>query len=286
MKTLFWGIVLTVLALLLPAPTEASVDISIGISLPPPIVFEGPPEVIVLPDTDDVYVVPGLDIDIFFWDGWWWRPWEGRWYRSRYYNRGWVFYSSVPRFYYDVDPEWRVYYRSHEWHGHPWNYERIPDRRLLQNWKTWHGNRYWERRKTWGVQGYRPPPQRERQELRRQRQEEYQQRPEVKRFMQQKQEQQRQRQVREPQREPQRRPQTQEPQRQPQQRPQMREPQRQPQQRPQMQEPQPRQYRPEARQPERLPPPEQHAQPREPQRREEPRHEPGRPEGGEGDRRR
>ena len=36
----------------------AGVNIGIGISLPPPIVFEAPPDVIVLPDTNDAYVVP------------------------------------------------------------------------------------------------------------------------------------------------------------------------------------------------------------------------------------
>jgi len=61
----------------------AAVDIHISIPLPPPIVFPGPPELIVIPDTY-VYVVPDIDADIFFGDGWWWRLWEGRWYRSRY----------------------------------------------------------------------------------------------------------------------------------------------------------------------------------------------------------
>jgi len=131
MKKLLFGTLLLALASVFPVMTMAAVDIRIGISLPPLIVFKAPPNVIVLPDTNDVYVVPDIDADLFFWNGWWWRPWEGLWYRSRYYNRGWGYYNAVPNFYFDVDPGWRGYYRDHNWNGHRWNYERIPDRRLL-----------------------------------------------------------------------------------------------------------------------------------------------------------
>ncbi len=167
------------LAIFVPVPTMAGVNINIGIALPPPVVFAGPPDVIVLPATSDVYVVPGIEIDLFFWNGWWWRPWEGRWYRSRYYDRGWVYYNAVPRFYFDVDPGWRGYYRDHIWYGHRWDYQVIPYRSLQQNWRTWHDRRYWERQKTWGVQGYKRPPQKQMLEQRNQRKQQYQQRPEV-----------------------------------------------------------------------------------------------------------
>ena len=44
----------------------ARVDVSIGIdSLPPPIVFQAPPDVIVMPDTDFVYVVPDIEVTCF-----------------------------------------------------------------------------------------------------------------------------------------------------------------------------------------------------------------------------
>lgn len=192
MKKLLLGTVLLALAIVVPVPTMAGVNISIGISLPPPVAFEAPPDVVVMPDTNSVYVVPDVEADLFFWNGFWWRLWEGRWYRSYYYNRGWAYYNNVPSFYYDVDPHWREYYRDRDWHGHPWNYERIPDRRLQHNWRRWRDNRYWERRETWGVRGYQPPPQRQMLELRHQRQEQYQRRPEVQRHQQWMQEQQRQ----------------------------------------------------------------------------------------------
>ena len=200
MKKLLFGTILLALAFAAPIPANAGVDVSIGFSLPPPIVFSAPPEVIVMPDTIGVYVVPDIDADFFFWNGWWWRLWEGRWYRSRYYNRGWAFYRDVPTFYYDVDPGWRRYYRDRDWYGHRWDYERIPSRRLQQNWRRWNNNRYWERQRSWGVQGYQPRPQPQRQELRRQRQEQYRQRPEVQRHQEEIQQQRRQPQVRGPRR--------------------------------------------------------------------------------------
>ena len=87
MKKLLFGVMFLALAIVVPVPTMAQVDIRISFPLPPPIVFSAPPELIVLPDTY-VYVAPDIDIDFYFWNGWWWRFWEGRWYRSRYYNRG------------------------------------------------------------------------------------------------------------------------------------------------------------------------------------------------------
>jgi hypothetical protein len=231
MKKLLFGTMLFALLIVVSIPAMAGVDIGVSISLPPLIVFEAPPDVIVMPDTSDVYVVPDIDVDLFFWNGWWWRPWEGRWYRSHYYNRGWGYYKNVPSFYFDVDPGWRGYYRDHNWYGHRWNYERIPNQRLQQNWKSWHKDRHWERRGTWGVQSYQPRPQQQRQELRHQRQQQYQQRPEVKQHQQKRQRQQRQPQVQQPRQQPQERvqqPQRREQRRQPQQ-PQRSQPQERPQ---------------------------------------------------------
>lgn len=178
MKKLLFGTVLFALLMFVSIPAMAAVDIHVSIPLPPPVVFTAPPEVIVIPETY-VYVVPNVDVDLFFWNGWWWRLWQGRWYRSRYYNRAWAYYNSVPSFYFDVDPGWRRYYRDHNWYGHRWTYQRIPLQRLEKNWKSWQNDRHWERRGTWGVQNYRPRPQQQIQELRQQRQREYQQRPEV-----------------------------------------------------------------------------------------------------------
>ena len=141
--------------LLFPVPTMAEVTIGINIPLPPLIVFASPPEVVVIPETY-VYVVPDSDVDIFFYDGWWWRPWEGRWYRSRHYGSGWAYYQRVPSFYGRVPSGWRNDYRERRWGGHPWNHQRIPHQQLQRNWSTWKKSNHWEKQQTWGVQGLKP----------------------------------------------------------------------------------------------------------------------------------
>ena len=125
MKKLLFGTILLALVIVIPIPTMAQVGISVNIGLPPPIPFPAPPWLIVIPETY-VYVAPDIDVDLFFWNGWWWRPWGGHWYRSRYYDRGWGYYRNVPSFYFDVDPGWRGYYGDQNWYGHRWDYERIP----------------------------------------------------------------------------------------------------------------------------------------------------------------
>src|SRR4030042_5342966 len=155
MKKLLFGTMLLALVLAFPIPTMAEVNVDINISLPPPIEFARPPEVIVIPETY-VYTVPDLDVDIFFYSGWWWRPWEGRWYRSRNYNSGWGYYQTVPSFYREVPSGWRNDYRGHRWKGHQWNHQRIPHKEVERNWRTYEKNRHWEKQQTWGVQGLKP----------------------------------------------------------------------------------------------------------------------------------
>ena len=155
MKKLFFVPLLLALVTAVPIPAMARVDISVGIALPPPIVFAAPPELIVLPETN-VYVVPDVDADVFFYHGWWWRPWEGRWYRSRYYNSGWGYYQRVPSFYAEIPSGWRNDYRAHHWRGHQWNYQRIPQQQVQRNWRGWEKSGHWEKQQTWGVQGLQP----------------------------------------------------------------------------------------------------------------------------------
>jgi hypothetical protein len=161
MKKLLLGSVFLTLVFVFPVPTMAGVNVGINIGLPPPIVFAKPPEMIVIPETY-VYAVPDVPAEIYFYNGWWWRPWEGRWYRSRRYDSGWVYYKRVPSFYGRIPPGWRNDYRDHRWGGRPWNYQRIPHRQLQRNWSTWQKNRHWEKQQTWGVQGLKPRTQSQR----------------------------------------------------------------------------------------------------------------------------
>jgi len=42
---------------------------------------------------------------------WWWRPWEGRWYRSHYYDRGWAYLPASSIFLQKFPSGWRDDYR-------------------------------------------------------------------------------------------------------------------------------------------------------------------------------
>jgi len=160
MKKLLFGTLFLALVIIVPIPTMARVNVGISISipLPPLIVFAAPPEVVVIPETY-VYAVPDVDADMFFYQGWWWRLWEGRWYRSHNYNSGWGYYKNVPSFYNGIPSGWRNDYRDHRWGGQQWNYQRIPQQQLKRNWSTWEKSKYWEKHNTWGVQGYNPRTQ-------------------------------------------------------------------------------------------------------------------------------
>lgn len=54
----------------------------------PEVVIEAEPELIMM--ENDVYFIPGIAADIFFYGGWWWRPYGGYWYRSHIHNGYWV----------------------------------------------------------------------------------------------------------------------------------------------------------------------------------------------------
>jgi hypothetical protein len=152
MKKLILKILFLTLVVFAPVSALAGVSVHIDIPLPPPIIFPAPPVPVVIPETD-VYTVPDVQEDIFFYGGWWWRPWEGRWYRSHYYDRGWGYYRGVPSFHGNVPPGWRDNYRNKQWKGHPWQQQRVPHQELQRNWHGWEKNRHWERQNSWGVQG-------------------------------------------------------------------------------------------------------------------------------------
>jgi hypothetical protein len=140
-----------------PMAALAQVNVRVDIAAPAPILFAGPPELVVIPGTY-VYVVPDLAEDLYFYNGWWWRFWNGRWFRSRYYDSGWIYYDRVPVFYSQVSPYWRNYYHEHRWKGREWNYQRIPYEHLQRNWGGWERSKYWEYQQSWGVRGFQPHP--------------------------------------------------------------------------------------------------------------------------------
>jgi hypothetical protein len=154
MKKLLLRALPLVLVLIFPLLSIAQVSVHINISVPPPISFRGQPQLIVLPGTY-IYAAPDVDADIFFYNGWWWRPWEGRWYRSRDYRSGWTHYRNTPSFYRHIPSNWRKDYRERRWQGQQWNIKKIPHQQVQKDWRSWEKNRHWEKQQTWGVRGLR-----------------------------------------------------------------------------------------------------------------------------------
>jgi hypothetical protein len=63
MKKLLLVSIFIALAIVVPMPTMAGVDTNAGISLPPPVVFGAPAEVIVMRDTSGVFIVAEVAAD-------------------------------------------------------------------------------------------------------------------------------------------------------------------------------------------------------------------------------
>ena len=102
---------------------------------PPPYEFAAPPDVVPIPGTY-AYFVPG-NVDVLFYQGYWYRPFGGRWYRAMSYNGPWLFVPGprVPRALVTLPPGWRRV---------PPGYRPIPHAELHRNWQRWERERHWE----------------------------------------------------------------------------------------------------------------------------------------------
>ena len=122
-----------------PSRTTAEVSINVGISLPPPppLAIPAPPPMFVIPRTY-VYFAPGVDVDIFYYRGYWYRPHQGHWYRSGGYNGKWVYLSpkKVPSVLLSLPPDFRRV---------PPGYRHVPYGDVKKNWKTWEKDKHWEK---------------------------------------------------------------------------------------------------------------------------------------------
>ncbi len=103
----------------LGAVNEAAAGVNLGINVnigPPPIVAPAPPDVVMVPGSQ-VYFVPGMQFDVFFYNGFWWSPRGDRWDRARAYNGPWgvVDRRYVPRPVFGVPHDYRRMY-AHERH--------------------------------------------------------------------------------------------------------------------------------------------------------------------------
>ncbi len=114
------------------------------------VIHDDDPEMIVIPGTY-VYWLDGYD-DVYFYGGYWWRPYQGHWYRARGYSGSWVsvHVNTVPRPVRHLPSGWRG--RYHEAPRVRWHDTRV-------HYRTWERDRHWEKRK-W--RRTPPPPKRSR----------------------------------------------------------------------------------------------------------------------------
>ena len=86
-----------------------------------------------------VYFVPQPDIDIFFYNGYWWSPRGDRWYRARAYNGPWgiVGRRFVPAPVFGIPRNYRgIYEREHHIPYGQWKKEfRHGEREERRDWK-------------------------------------------------------------------------------------------------------------------------------------------------------
>jgi hypothetical protein len=139
MKKLILISVILMLVLGFSGQSTAGISIGINIPIPPLFAFPAPPELVVIPGTY-AYYCPDVGVNIFFYAGYWYRPYEGYWYRSVSYDGPWVYIESVPYVLLNLPPD----YRAITWGESP-----IPYVELHRNWRTWERDRYWEHH-NWG----------------------------------------------------------------------------------------------------------------------------------------
>ena len=132
---------------LVPVRSHAGVSVSIKIPLPG-LVLGAPPVMAVVPGTY-VYAAPEADADLFFYQGYWYRPYNGRWFASVDFNGPWgsIAFNRVPQAVIDLPPAYRRM---------PSASPRMPYGMVRKNWRNWEEERHWDNYARGG--GYAGPP--------------------------------------------------------------------------------------------------------------------------------
>ncbi len=78
--------------------SEAGLQDEHNIRFPPPVFLHGRYPKVVIPGTY-VYMIADIEVNILFYEGYWYRPYEGRWFWAEFYNGPWTYLnpSEVPR---------------------------------------------------------------------------------------------------------------------------------------------------------------------------------------------
>ncbi len=118
-------------------PTKANAEVSVNINIPlPGLIISTPPAMMVIPGTY-AYFAPDVDADIFFYHGYWYRPYRGQWFMSAEYNGPWgsIAVQRVPGVLINLPSNYRRV---------PPHYERMPYGMVRENWRTWEDERHWD----------------------------------------------------------------------------------------------------------------------------------------------
>jgi hypothetical protein len=132
-----WTLLLMGIGQLDKGIAEVNVKVGINVSPPPALVIPLPPPMYVIPKTY-VYFAPKVEVDVFFYQGYWYRPHQGHWYQSKNYNEHWVYIppKKVPTVLLNLPPNFRQV---------PPGHRHISYRHLKNYWSTWEKEKYWEK---------------------------------------------------------------------------------------------------------------------------------------------
>ena len=125
------GFSLLCTTLLVGIAAEAFAQVNLNVNIgPPPIVEPNPAEIVVIPQTDIVFV-PNTSFDVLFTDGFWWSLRGGeRWYRSRQYKGNWslVQRNTVPEKVLNLPQNYKELYKNgHHLNCDEWKKSKISD---------------------------------------------------------------------------------------------------------------------------------------------------------------
>jgi hypothetical protein len=114
------------------APAAASIEVTVKT---PPILEMQEPELVVVPSEDAyVYMIPTI-AGVYFYDGYWYRYYEGAWFRADIYNGPWIGIAVAPTVIVGIDPFYPFYL--------PAGYYRIGYTDFHAHWRGWGHDRHW-----------------------------------------------------------------------------------------------------------------------------------------------
>jgi len=116
------------------ARAEVNVNINVGI---PVVKVSADPVMTVIPGTYIYFITESSD-DIFFYQGYWWRPYQGRWHRANGFNGPWVFLKTG-----NVPPGLRRLPSG--WRKLPPGHPSMRHSQVKGNWKQWEKERHWDK---------------------------------------------------------------------------------------------------------------------------------------------